>query len=164
MTSQRRSRPDLDTAKSMLRRNKRSLVIVKNGKVLFETNASGIKGLLAAVDRIGRNMEDSAVADKIVGEAAAQLCVYSQVGEVYAVTLSQCGKDLFEKSGIHFEYGYLVPHILNMRKTDLCPFEKIVAGSDSPKEALERLRQTVTPSKESARKQLVDCIHQCYSS
>lgn len=136
----------METAKKLLRGSRCSLVIVKNGQVLFETNAPGIGGLLTAVDKIGRNMKGSAVADTIVGEAAAQLCAYSHVGEVYAVTLSQCGKDVFKKNGISVEYEDLVPHILNMRKTDLCPFEKIVAGSSSPKEAFERLRKAVTPS------------------
>jgi len=135
---------DLNTAKNLLRRNNRSLVIVKNGRVLFETSTHGIRGLLMAVDKVGKNMENSAVADRIVGEAVAQLCVYSRVHEVYAVTLSQCGRNVLEKNGIRCEFEDLVPHILNMRKTDLCPFEKIVAGSSSPKEALKRLKKATT--------------------
>ncbi len=132
---------DLDMAKNLLTTNKRSLVIVKNREILFETSTSGIRGLLIAVEKIGEDMEDSAVADKIVGEAAAQLCAFTHVREVYAVTLSQCGKDVLEENGIRYEFEDLVPHILNFRKTDLCPFEKIVAGSSSPKEALERLKK-----------------------
>ncbi len=132
---------DSDTAKNRLIRNNCSLVIVKNGQVLFETNTSGIRGLLMAVDTLGKNMEGSAVADKIVGEAAAQLCAYSYVCEVHAVTLSQCGKKVLEENGIRYDYEDLVPHILNVRKTDLCPFEKIVAGSRNPKEAFERLKK-----------------------
>jgi len=132
---------DLDTAKKLLKRNSYSLVIVKNGHALFETNTTGIRGLLTAIEKIGENIRASAVADKIVGEAAAQLCAYGHVSEVYAVTLSQCGKDVLEKNGIRHEYEDLVPHILNMKKTDLCPFEKIVAGSRSPEEALERLKK-----------------------
>ena len=132
---------DLNTAKDLLSRNNRSLVIVKNRRVLFETNTRGIRGLLRAVDKLGKNMENSAVADKIVGEAAAQLFAYSRVREVYAVTVSQCGKNVLEKNGIRCEFEDLVPHILNLKKTDLCPFEKIVAGISSPKEVLERLRK-----------------------
>ena len=135
---------DLDTAKDLLRRSNCSLVIVKNWQVLFQTNTSGIRGLLMAVEKIGKDMKDSAVADKIVGEAAAQLCAFTRVREVYAVTLSQCGKNVLEENGIRYEFENLVPHILNMGKTDLCPFEKIVAGSSSPKEALERLKKATT--------------------
>jgi len=120
------------------------LVIVKNGHILFETNAAGIRGLLNAVDEVGRDIEGSAVADKIVGETAAQVCAYGHVREVYAVTMSQCGKDVLEENGIRYEYEDLVRHILNMKKTDLCPFEKLVAGSSSPKEAFQRLKRATT--------------------
>jgi len=137
---------DLDIAKNRLIEENYALVIVKNREVLFETDASGIRGLLVAVERIGKDMKDSALADRIVGEAAAQLCVYSHVREVYAAILSQCGKQVLEKYRVHYEYENLVPHILNMKKTDLCPFEKAVAGSNTPEEAYERLRRGLTVS------------------
>jgi hypothetical protein len=135
---------DLDTAKTLLKKNNDTLVIVKNGKVLFETNSSGIHGLLAAIEKIGKGLKTSAVADKLVGEAAAQLCAYSSVLEVFAVTLSKCGKDVLEKNNIRCEYENFVPHILNQSKTDLCPFEKIVAGSSSPRDAFERLKRAAS--------------------
>jgi len=137
---------DLDLAKDLLRKNNRALVVVKNGQILLETSASGIRGFLVALDKIGKNIEGSALADKIVGEAAAQLCAYSHVHEVYAVVMSQCGKDVLEKNNIHYEFERLVPHILNVKQTDLCPFEKLVAGSRSPEEAHERLRRGTSTS------------------
>ncbi len=133
---------DLEMAKSILKKNNDTLVIVKRGRVLFETNSSGIKGLLTAIESVGKELKESAVADKLVGEAAAQLCVYSNVSKVFAVTLSRCGKDILERYDIGYEYESLVPHILNINKTDLCPFEKLVAGSSSPQEAYERLKQS----------------------
>lgn len=137
---------DLDLAKNLLRKRNCALVIVKDGQVLLKTDASGIRGFLMALDKIGKNIEGSAVADKIVGEAAAQLCAYSRVREIYAVVLSQCGKDVLEKNHIHYEFENLVAHILNMNRNDLCPFEKLVAGSRSPEEAHERLRRGTSTS------------------
>jgi len=134
---------DLDIAKNLLKENNDTLVIVKSGKVLFETNSPGIRGLLVAIEKIGKELKASAVADKLVGEAAAQLCAYSKVGEVFAVTLSQCGKDVLEKNDIRCEYENLVPHVLNSNKTDLCPFEKIVTGSSSPQDAFRKLKKAV---------------------
>jgi len=132
---------DLAIAKNVLKKNNDTLVIVKKGRVLFETNSPGIRGLLTAVEKIGKELKDSAVADKLVGEAAAQLCAYSNVTGVFAVTLSHCGKDVLEKNNIDYEYENLVPHILNFNKTDLCPFEKLVMGCKSPEEAYEKLKQ-----------------------
>ncbi len=134
---------DLDIAKNLLKKNNDTLVIVKSGKVLFETNSPGIRGLLAAIETIGEELKASAIADKLVGEAAAQLCAYSKVAEIFAVTLSQCGKDVLEKNNIRYEYENLVPHILNSNKTDLCPFEKIVTGSSSPQDAFRKLKKAV---------------------
>jgi hypothetical protein len=134
---------DLDIAKNVLKKNNDTLVIVKHGRVVFETNSSGIRGFLTAIEKIGKELKGSAVADKIVGEAAAQLCAYSEVNEVFAVTLSQCGKNLLEENNIRYEYENLVPHVLNLRKTDLCPFEKLVTGCSSPEEAYEKLKKSL---------------------
>ncbi len=137
---------DLQMARDELKEKDCALVITKNERILFETKATGIRGLLTAVDQLSIDMKDASVADKIVGEAAAQLCLHSKVQEVYAVTMSQCAKNLFDNSRTDYEYENLVPHILNMKKTDLCPFEKIVAGSKTPKEAYERLKKAVYSS------------------
>jgi len=134
---------DLDMAKNLLRKNRDTLVIVKKGKILFETNSPGIRGLLSAIDQIGKELKASAVADKLVGEAAAQLCAYSNVFEVFATTLSKCGRDVLERNKIRYEFENLVPHILNSSRTDLCPFEKIVMGSSSPQDAFVRLKEAV---------------------
>lgn len=134
---------DLDIAKNVLKNSDYTLVIVKNGQVLFETGSPGIRGLLKAVEKIGTDIKGSALADKIVGEAAAQVCAYSKVDKVFAITLSECGKDVLEKNNIAYEYENLVPHILNFKKTDLCPFEKLVAGCGSPEKAYEKLKQSV---------------------
>jgi len=134
---------DLEIAKNLLKNKNNTLVIVKKARVLFETSSPRIRGLLTAVEELGEAMRGSSVADKIVGEAAAQLCAYSRAAEVFAVTLSECGKDLLERHNINYEYENMVPHILNATKTDLCPFEKVVAGSRNPEEAYERLRHSV---------------------
>ncbi len=137
---------DLDTAKKVLKENNDNLVIVKNCRVLFETNSPGIRGLLTAIEKIGKELKGSIVADRIVGEAAAQLFAYSSVLKVFAVTLSQCGKNVLEKNNIGYEYENLVPHILNFKKTDLCPFEKLVTGCNTPKEAYEKLKKSTVMS------------------
>ena len=137
---------DLKMARDELKKKDCALVITKNERILFETKATGIRGLLSAVDQLGENMKRASVADKIVGEAAAQLCIFSEVREVYAVTMSQYAKDLLDKRQTAYEYENLVSHILNMKKTDLCPFERIVAGSKTPKEAYERLKKAVHSS------------------
>ena len=70
---------DLELAKQKLTKNNLSLVIVKNGQTVFETKKQGVSGFLQAIETLDQNLAGASVADKIVGVAAAMLCVYSKV-------------------------------------------------------------------------------------
>ncbi len=82
---------DLDIAQLRLKNEDLSLVIVKKEKVIFETKKPGINGFLQAIENLDKNLVKSSVADKIVGVAAAMLCVYARVSSVFAMTISGPG-------------------------------------------------------------------------
>ena len=131
---------DLELAKSRLKDRDLTLVIVKEGKVIFETRSQGVGGFLQAIEKLGKRLVASAVADKIVGAAAAMLCVYSEVSSVFAVTISEEGIRVLKDNDIIYRFENEVPNILNHDKTDICPFEKLVIGSRDPKEAYTKLK------------------------
>lgn len=136
---------DAEVAKSRLLRNGSSLVIVKDGKVVFETGQPGVGGFLSAIKKLGRErLHGASVADRIVGRAAALLCVYCGVRAAYAVVLSQGGKKVLEENTVAFKFEYLVPTILNRQKTDACPFEKLVSTVSDAEEAYERLKSCMS--------------------
>ena len=85
-------------------------------------------------------MAGSSVADRIVGRAAALLLVYSSVVAVFAVTASDGGIEVLKNNHIFHEFGIRVPRILDSKKVDICPFEKLVAKFSDPKEAYEELK------------------------
>jgi len=136
---------DLALAKQRLSQENLSLVIAKKGKVLFETQAQGISGLLEAIKKIEKNIRASSVADRIVGRAAALLLVYSGVVAVFAVTVSDSGIEVLKDHSISNEFEKQVPNILNREKSDVCPFEKLVAKVYDPKEAYEALKTRCKP-------------------
>ena len=131
---------DLELAKSRLKDRDLTLVIVKKGQVIFETKSQGVGGFLRAIEKLGKRLVASAVADKIVGAAAAMLCVYSEVSSVFAVTISEEGIRVLEDNDIIYQFENEVPNILNHDKTDICPFEKLVIGSRDPKKAYTKLK------------------------
>jgi len=131
---------DLELAKSRLKDRDLTLVIVKEGKVIFETRSQGVGGFLRAIEKLGKRLVASSVADKIVGAAAAMLCVYSEVSSVFAATISEEGIRVLENNQIIYQFENEVPNILNHDKTDICPFEKLVIGSRDPKEAYTKLK------------------------
>ena len=141
---------DLELAKSRLKDRDLTLAIVKEGKVIFETRSQGVGGFLQAIEKLGKRLVASSVADKIVGAAAAMLCVYSEVSSVFAATISEEGIKVLENNQIIYQFENEVPNILNHDKTDVCPFEKLVIGSRDPKEAYTKLKSFA----ESDRKKL----------
>lgn len=141
---------DLELAKSRLKDRDLTLVIVKEDKVIFETGSQGVGGFLQAIEKLGKRLVASSVADKIVGAAAAMLCVYSEVSSVFAATISEEGIKVLENNQIIYQFENEVPNILNHDKTDVCPFEKLVIGSRDPKEAYTKLKSFA----ESDRKKL----------
>jgi hypothetical protein len=131
---------DLKLAKVRLKDGGLTLVIVKEGKVIFETESQGVSGFLQAIEKLGKRLVASSVADKIVGAAAAMLSAYSQVASVFAVTISEEGIKVLEDNSIFYQFENRVPNILNCDRTDICPFEKLAASSRNPKEAYVKLK------------------------
>ncbi|MCJ7455768.1 DUF1893 domain-containing protein [Candidatus Bathyarchaeota archaeon] len=131
---------DLTLAKDVLLKNDLSLVVVKNERILFKGKSQGIGDMLEMINALGELTAGSSLADSIVGRAAALLCVYSEIVGVYASTLSEPAASFLKANGIPYEFGTLVPKILNRRKDDICPFDKAVLGIEDPAVALERLK------------------------
>jgi len=131
---------DLTLAKQALLNSDLSLVLAKNGKLLFKSKSHGVSDLLTMIHDLGQLTEGASLADSIVGRAAALLCLYSKIVAVYGETMSEGGAYVLQGNGVRYEYGKLVPKILNRRKDDICPFEKAVSGVVDPALALERLK------------------------
>ena len=131
---------DLELAKLKLIEENLSLVIVKRGKVIFETNKQGISGFLQAIEKLDKNLVAASAADKIVGVAAAMLCVYAGVASVFALTISEEGIRVLEDNNILYLFEKKVSNILNRNKTDVCPFEKLAMDSGTVEEAYVKLK------------------------
>jgi len=131
---------DLELAKLKLIEENLSLVIVKRGKVIFETKKPGISGFLQAIEKLDKNLVAASTADKIVGVAAAMLCVYAGVASVFALTISEAGIRVLEDNNIVYLFEKKVSNILNRSKTDVCPFEKLAMASGSSEEAYVKLK------------------------
>lgn len=131
---------DLKLAEHRLKEKNFNLVIVKNGRTVFETESKGIRGLLHVIEKLGRDLIGSSVADRIVGRAAAMLCVYSKAASVFAVTISEEGIKVLEDNKVFYRFENCVPNIFNQKGTNICPFEKLVLGLTKPEEAYKKLK------------------------
>ncbi len=120
-----------------------TLVIVKEGKIIFETSSHGIVPFVQAIEKFDKKLAGSAIADNIIGHAAALLCAYSKVASVFGVMVSTGGIRVLEENGIPYRFETQVPNILNREKNDICPFENLTANSKTPEEAYAALRSFI---------------------
>jgi hypothetical protein len=131
---------DVERAAWKLNKDDLSLVIVKNGEVIFETKKAGIGGFLQAIEELDKELVSSSIADKVIGVAASTLCVYSGVVSVFAQTISEGGLEVLKNSNIECIFRTKVSSILNRDKTDVCPFEKLAIASETVQEAYLKLK------------------------
>jgi hypothetical protein len=141
---------DLEIAKNQLYEKQLTLAIVKNGQVLFQTDSHRISGFIGAIDKFGAQLNGASGADRVAGKALALLCVYAGIREVYAEVLSRKAKAVFEENKVAVEWKQLVDNVLDLNKTDTCPFEKVAAGISDPKDsyvAFKALLEKMKPCK-----------------
>lgn len=110
-----------------------SLLIIKDGKVLFSSEEGGMKPLIKAVRMFSPNeLIDTVVVDRIVGKASALIMSFFGAKEVHGKVMSFRGRELLKKQHIKINYEKLVPEIMNKSETDICPFEKAVFKIEEP--------------------------------
>jgi len=123
-----------------LERTGLSLIIYRDGEVIFSSPSGGIRPHLEAIERLGRErLRGTVVADKIVGRAAALLILYSGAAEVHAAVMSMGGRHLLQENGVVFTYVVETEHIKVRDSQIYCPFERMVQGISDPEEAYEKI-------------------------
>jgi len=116
-----------------------SLMIYKDGRLLFESSSRGIRPHLEAIDKHSDMLKDTVFVDKIVGRAAALLILYSRPLKVFATVISSSGKALFEESNLRYQFEEEVDNIKMRDGRIFCPFERMVQSISDPTEAYREI-------------------------
>lgn len=117
---------------------KKDCVVVKNNKIIISEKVKGIKRLTELYDL--NILENSFVADAIIGKAAAMIFSLSGVKKCYGKTVSKAGLNWLTQKGISTEYEILADFIENRKGDGACPMESTVSEINDETEALEALR------------------------
>ncbi len=118
-----------------------SCALCKNEQV-FKSTLRGVKPLLDFLDS-GENFIGFSAADKVVGKGAAFLYVLLNIRIVYAQVISVPAAKIFDKNGISYTYGEIVPAIKNRSNTGFCPIEAALWDINNPSIALDKIKETL---------------------
>lgn len=137
----------LREAISLIEKDGKSCVLIKEGIFTAIKEGRGVAPLLDILDHDPSALKDAFLVDKVIGRAAAALCVASGVRGVYGLTVSAEGAAFLADHNIPCEARNTVPRILNRDKTDLCPMEKSCLGLTKPDEMIAAIRATIARMK-----------------
>jgi len=89
---------DLVLAKKIMLEGDASLVVVRDGDVLFIGRSGGLKDLAKIALEEPSLLEGSSIADKVVGKAAALIFSMNRAKAVYASLISSYGLEELQKA------------------------------------------------------------------
>ncbi len=112
----------------------------RDGKVIYRSKSRGLAPLVECVEARLAEMEGGTVNDKVVGRAAALLLSYAKVSSVYVEVASKGAVEHLAKAGIRTYAEKVVPAILNEKRDDVCPMEKLSRDYSDGGEFLKALK------------------------
>lgn len=130
---------DLALAKAHLTSLGRSLVVVRDGRVVAEDDEPGIAATLAHLERVRSEGPGAVMADRIVGRAAAWAALWAGIEACYGELLCRPAESLLSENGLRVEASRRVAQILNRARSGPCPLEEAVAEARSAEEAVDIL-------------------------
>lgn len=124
-----------------------SIMVEKNGAVFFKSSDSMLKPLYHCLVTYPEQMNGALVIDKIVGRAAAFLCILGGVHKIITPLASQAAKTVLDEQGISLYASNYIPYIVNRDKTGMCPMEKMAMESASSIDFYERFKSVIMTTK-----------------
>ncbi len=98
-------------------------LVVRQGETIRCFDNRGVADLYRLLGEEPQLLREAAVADKVVGKAAAALMLLGGVTELYADIVSSPALELLRQSALKVHYGQQVDHIINRTGTGWCPLE-----------------------------------------
>ncbi len=118
-----------------------TLRVYEDSTLVFSSEKDRLLPLLEYLDGLSGNPPQAVIFDKIVGNAAALLCVIANCREVYSPLGSQLAIRTLDKYGIKYHFSETVPYIQQPSK-EMCPMEKLSLDK-SPEEFHETMRNLI---------------------
>ncbi len=115
-----------------------AVVTAKDGVIQAHEKGRGVLPILKLLDE--GKLRHTLVVDKVIGRAAAAICIVGGARQVHGLLMSEDAKELLTQKGITATAGKLVPRILDRKMSGGCPLEATVAEETDPEKMVAALR------------------------
>lgn len=131
---------DIEIAKKILLEESLTLVVVKDGELVFKSVDKGIKPIFTLATEMKESANGGSLADRVIGKGAAILSGYIGIKEVYTELISEGGVRTLEKYNIPYTMDKSCEYIKNRDKTDYCPIEKLSMNIEEPETFIKAVK------------------------
>lgn len=115
--------------------------VVRNGGKTRIFRERGVTDLYRLLKEEPELLDGAALADKVVGKAAAALMILGGVEQVYATIVSTPALELFRRAGTRIGFAHEVPHIINRTQSGWCPLETRCKELRTPEACLRQIEE-----------------------
>jgi len=102
-----------------------ALRVYEGDQLIFSSTKDRLLPLLEYLGRFASDHQQVVIFDKIIGNAAALLCIKADCCEVFSPLGSQLAIKTLKKYGIKYHFSRIVPCIQRADREDMCPMEKL---------------------------------------
>jgi len=124
-----------------------TLRVYKGSKLVFSSDKDRLLPLIDYLNEFGSRHRKVVIFDKILGRAAALLCIKANCQEVWSPLGSQLAIGVFGKRGIKYHFSRTVPCI-QTPEDKMCPMELLSIGKD-PDEFYNLLKRRIAENSSS---------------
>lgn len=114
---------DIEIAKNQLEEKNLTICVVKNKKIIYESQARGVYPLYKIYTQHKDEVKGASFADRVIGYGPAIILKALGIKALDTVIITHKALNLLTEVPVIYERA--VDHIMNREKTDYCPVEKI---------------------------------------
>ena len=122
----------------LVRRGEAAAVTARDGVIQARASGRGVLPLLKLLD--DGHLRHALVVDKVIGRAAAAVCLVGRARRVHGLLMSEEAQSLLAAHNVPATADRLVPKILNRDQSASCPLEARVAQEADPQKMVADLR------------------------
>lgn len=119
-----------------------TLRVYEDCRLVFSSTRDRVIPLLEYIGSFASHHNHEIIFDKIMGNAAALLCVKVGCQEVYSPLGSQLAIDTLEKYGIKYHLTEIVPYIQKASREEMCPMENL-SQNKTPEEFYQAIKKII---------------------
>ena len=148
------SKMSLNIARAIISSGKSDCVLIKNNQIVDQEKGRGIVPLMRIYNTRKNNLKGAVVVDKVIGKAAAMICVSAEAKGVFAEVISSPAAIFLKYNNIPRDWAIMSPNIRNRANNGICPMEHAVLTEYDEKKGLltiekllEQLQKTPIPER-----------------